>query len=458
MVLPEKERRSVFPVCRSRRVILFVLISAVMCASSVHGETLFQQVGVASSPNPVGSGARAVGMGGAFIAVADDATAASWNPSGLIQLERPEVSIVGGYLYSKESFSSDDHPEIDNTGDTSDFSVNYFSASYPFHLFTNMVASINYQRLYEFNRDFGHELDLSTPGLMLTQEKHYKQEGYLGALGFALAIQLHPRLSIGATLNVWTDKLLWQNGWDETFKERTSGMQGGVPVIIDTEIQDQYSDFHGVNANFGVLWSVTNWMAIGAVIKTPFDASINHEFRFNQVTQLGEPLNRKIQSQQRIHEDVDLEMPLSYGVGLSLRFSDALTLALDVYRTNWSGYTLEDSKGNRFSPIDGQLKRFSNIEDTTQVRIGGEYLLIPRTGNTVIPLRAGLFYDPEPSEGDVKDFYGFSVGSGIVYKGVIFDMAYQFRWGKDVDTGNLIQGSEADVYQHTFLASLILHF
>ena len=36
-----------------------------------------QTVGIASSPNPVGSGARALGMGGAFIGVADDATAAS---------------------------------------------------------------------------------------------------------------------------------------------------------------------------------------------------------------------------------------------------------------------------------------------------------------------------------------------------------------------------------------------
>ena len=32
-----------------------------------------------SSLTPVGSGARALGMGGAFIAIADDATAASWN-------------------------------------------------------------------------------------------------------------------------------------------------------------------------------------------------------------------------------------------------------------------------------------------------------------------------------------------------------------------------------------------
>jgi len=35
--------------------------------------TRFQEVGIASSPNREGSGARAVGTGGAFIAVADDA-------------------------------------------------------------------------------------------------------------------------------------------------------------------------------------------------------------------------------------------------------------------------------------------------------------------------------------------------------------------------------------------------
>jgi len=38
-----------------------------------------------------GMGARAVGMGEAFTAVADDATAISWNPGGLGQLNSPEV-------------------------------------------------------------------------------------------------------------------------------------------------------------------------------------------------------------------------------------------------------------------------------------------------------------------------------------------------------------------------------
>ena len=39
----------------------------------------------------IGVGARALGMGGAFVSDADDATAAYWNPSGLTQLESREA-------------------------------------------------------------------------------------------------------------------------------------------------------------------------------------------------------------------------------------------------------------------------------------------------------------------------------------------------------------------------------
>ena len=40
-------------------------------------------------------GARSMGLGGAFVALADDATAAFANPAGLVQLSRPEISIEG---------------------------------------------------------------------------------------------------------------------------------------------------------------------------------------------------------------------------------------------------------------------------------------------------------------------------------------------------------------------------
>ncbi len=46
-------------------------------------------------------GARSMGFGGAFVALADDATAAFANPAGLVQLVEPEVSVEGrGWSYS----------------------------------------------------------------------------------------------------------------------------------------------------------------------------------------------------------------------------------------------------------------------------------------------------------------------------------------------------------------------
>jgi hypothetical protein len=101
-----------------KRAILICCL-VVCCAGSypylANGQEL-QRI-EASSWNPVGSGARALGMGGAFIAVADDATAASWNPGGLIQLELPEISIVGTYFKRIEDNSFGNHPESNGQQD-----------------------------------------------------------------------------------------------------------------------------------------------------------------------------------------------------------------------------------------------------------------------------------------------------------------------------------------------------
>src|SRR5947207_15565528 len=66
------------------------------------GISLPPSLNFATSPAPVGSGARAQGKAVAFIGVADDATAASHNPAGLVQLQEPEVSVVGSYFVRLE--------------------------------------------------------------------------------------------------------------------------------------------------------------------------------------------------------------------------------------------------------------------------------------------------------------------------------------------------------------------
>src|SRR5258708_4530544 len=128
-----------------------VLLSAALLsgASSVTGQTpepsslpdqLHQDaLNLQARANVVqGSGARALGMGGAFLARADDATAASWNPAGLSYLRLPEVSFVysGGNLNSHETIP---HETIPLTMDFTDdrrhgHGPEFAAATYPLRI------------------------------------------------------------------------------------------------------------------------------------------------------------------------------------------------------------------------------------------------------------------------------------------------------------------------------------
>ena len=60
----------------------------------------------------IGVGARGIGMGGAYTALADDASAVYWNPSGLARLDKRELSISHAELGlgTREDFLAYAHP------------------------------------------------------------------------------------------------------------------------------------------------------------------------------------------------------------------------------------------------------------------------------------------------------------------------------------------------------------
>lgn len=66
------------------------------CSLDSNGNLVCASVGIGSIPfDLLPPGARALGIGGAFTAIADDATASEANPAGLAQLTRPEISLHG---------------------------------------------------------------------------------------------------------------------------------------------------------------------------------------------------------------------------------------------------------------------------------------------------------------------------------------------------------------------------
>ena len=87
---------------------------------------------IGSTPNPTGSGAHAMGMGNAFIAVADDATATLWNPAGLLQIENVEFSLAYEYFTrAGELDGSSNHPESDSNTSLRISELNYISIVIP---------------------------------------------------------------------------------------------------------------------------------------------------------------------------------------------------------------------------------------------------------------------------------------------------------------------------------------
>lgn len=437
-----------------RLVVIFALLMALVPSWALGQEGTIE---ISSSPNPVGSGARALGMGGAFIGVADDATAASWNPAGLIQLETPEVSIVGAYNGRTEDTTYEAFPEASGDQRVTTYEVNYLSLAYPFTAGQkNMIISLNYQHLYDFEKKVNYSYTFTHPGppaLTLNNDLNFEQEGALRAISPAFAIQIHPKLSLGFTLNIW-DKNFCH--WESTYHTTGNGTLGPFGFLEETEIKENW-DFSGINYHAGILWNINSTFTLGGVFKAPFHATLKH--RYDYVSDRTFPTVPAANTHTVISrsDEQTLEMPMSYGIGVAARLSDALTLDLDAYRTEWSDYVRHGADGQDWNPVTGKHNSLSECKATTQVRLGGEYLIIGKS--MVIPLRAGLFYDPEPSEDSPDDFLGFSLGSGIAYKGVVYDIAYQYRFGRDVRTttvGN--EDSSQDVDQHTIYMSLICHF
>ena len=103
----------------------------------------------------LGDQARALGQAGAFTAVADDATAASWNPAGLIQLERSELSVVYRFSEQEDTHDSSNRDLVAGRDRYSSSELNYLSYVYPFRLSDhNVVVSLNYQESYDFTHIF----------------------------------------------------------------------------------------------------------------------------------------------------------------------------------------------------------------------------------------------------------------------------------------------------------------
>src|SRR5262245_562211 len=267
----------------------------------------------------IGSGARVFGMGGAFLARADDATAASWNPAGLSYLRLPEFSVVGswGSLDSEVFGTSGDMQQTllqddSSKGSTPDFA----SVTYPFEIRGRSAsAQFSFQRVFAFQ---GTRTILRRPNTLLLES-----QGGFDSLALGTGVQVSQRLRLGATVNHWF------NGFRQT-RERVEGRPS-----------DQVVNFglSGWNLNLGAIWSPRPELNLALAGRTQFTGKVALDR-----TRIDFPIpdHPEITTNGYSSEEVRLDFPGALGIGASWRLRSMLTLSADYTRTYWSSASIHN--------------------------------------------------------------------------------------------------------------------
>ncbi len=106
-----------------------IIFSAVVFFISFSTSAFSQAGGQPGQILSYGVGARALGMGGAFYGIADDASAVYWNPSALVLLERSEFSFMQATLYEQTSMNYITYAHPTATKGTWGFSVTQLNST-----------------------------------------------------------------------------------------------------------------------------------------------------------------------------------------------------------------------------------------------------------------------------------------------------------------------------------------
>lgn len=339
-------------------------------------------------------GARSMGFGGAFVALADDATAAFANPAGLAQLLRPEISIEGRFWGYSTPFTEGGRAEglpsgngIDSTiglrTSTSDediIGLSFVSLAYPIGNWSIAFFRHEYANL-EF---FGETQGLFTGGTDCCQIREFDQRSASNldfvSYGFSAAYRVSDRLNVGFGLvhyDASLESLVSLYSPDDDSVQSIFSRNSYLPERSVVH-QRSYADDTDWTISGGILWRASENWRIGAVYRQGLETRFDVEQRAGEAIDLGVAPGELIAQ----GSPGNIEFPDIYGLGFAYRAPDGrLTVSFQWDRVEYSDIP-------RSLRLDDQT-----IEDADELHLGAEYVFIDST--PIIAVRLGTWFEPD---------------------------------------------------------------
>lgn len=378
-------------------------------------------------------GARANAMGGAFISLADDATAAYTNPAGLSILSKPEVSLeykINNFTNRLYDTSSTLHSS-DYNSTTND--VSFMSFSYP----SERVNFTLYRHLFMNSETTGQKVINYSP-FPFVQINDVNDKRHIVTYGLSGSFKVLSNLSLGLSVGFDESKVNYSS-----VTTYTSGI-----AAKDNKFWDYSSQSY--HASVSLLWNPVSTFNIGMVYRS--GPSFEHNVTVTEVTATTSIYTFKDKT----------KMPDFYGIGASYRFPIGLTVAVDYNYIMYSQIT----NNNVFYNGTTQLGTLSNtdykVDDNYELHAGVEYAF--QVKEMPLAIRGGycykrdhnIYYVPNSSTAPLSATYAAnSLGNGVNRDEHIFSFGLGAVLGKNFQLD--LSGSWG-TFSQEYITSLVYRF
>ncbi len=324
-------------------------------------------------------GIRGLGMGDAYTALAEDATAIWWNPAGLsFQKSMLEVNLGGTIDMPMHVYK---FPDPANPTEEKEATSN---------LVTFVPQAFISYKLNKFGLGFGYYVVYGGGGVDW-KEEDLGQNVYsvLGVMSFtpAFSYMINEKLGLGARINILYG----------TYKNEISRSQ---PIQFSSEDEASGWAFSG---GAGILYKPLDILSVGFNFRAPFTLKPSG-------THTEDTLELDIES--------EVDFPMTFAVGLGYNPMPNLTLGFDFEYTTWStlDYFITTTKTPFGEVVDSVEFLFNDI---FKIKLGGEYAF-PEIG---LALRTGFAYDKAASPDSTQSPANIDPDKFVIFGGIGYEKA-----------------------------------
>jgi len=322
-------------------------------------------------------GAKALGMGGAYVGLANDLTAIYWNPAGLAG-QNTEIMIFGTDVIPMATYKYDP-AMVDATTETNHYFspnifFNYAMGDWSFGFGAYVPAGLG----AEWN---GEDLKNMTGGMA------FNWMSKIGVFDFSptVAYKFNDKFSIGVALNIYYAMFDMDNpGSAGQYTESSTGTGFGAAVGLKYNVNEKFS--------------------LGLSYRTPVNVTMDGTAKDGAMDM---DMSR------------DVEWPTWIAGGLAFHVNEKWVITADLQYSNWAAFkdlqTDYTVSGNVIS--DTVLMDW---EDAIQYRIGTAYQF-----NESFTGRLGYYYDPAPAPDETLNILFPSSTNNVITAGASY-MANKF--------------------------------